>query len=152
MTDQNELIEKKSWWKRNWKWVVPTGGCLTLIILFIAFIVTVVFGATKMMRGSEPYQDSVVKAQNNEQVIELLGEPIETDGFMQGSINYSNDGGDADIRIPIKGPNGEGTIYVVGEKRNDVWTYSEQEVRIDKNNEVIDLLNEGLDAPEEEDY
>ena len=152
MTDQNELIEQKSWWKRNWKWVVPTGGCLTLIILFIAFIGTIFFGATKMLSGSEPYQDSVAKAQNNEQVIELLGEPIETDGFMQGSINYSNDDGDADIRIPIKGPNGEGTIYVVGEKRNDVWTYSEQEVRIDKNNEVIDLLNEGLDKLEEEEY
>lgn len=152
MTDQNELIEQKSWWKRNWKWVVPTGGCLTLIILFIAFIATVIFGATKMMSGSEPYQDSVAKAQKNKQVIELLGEPIETVGIMQGSINFSNSDGDANIRIPIKGPNGEGTIYVVAEKRNDVWTYSEQEVRIDQNNEVIDLLNEGLDKPEEEEY
>ncbi|MFC4635149.1 cytochrome c oxidase assembly factor Coa1 family protein [Dokdonia ponticola] len=152
MTDQNELIEQKSWWNRNWKWVVPVGGCLTLIILFIAFLATVIFGATKMMSGSEPYQDSLTKAQQNEQVIELLGEPIETVGIMQGSISFSNNDGDADIRIPIKGPNGEGIIYVVAEKRNDVWTYSEQEVRIDQNNEVIDLLNEGLDQEDEEEY
>ncbi len=150
MTDQNELIQEKSWWKRNWKWVVPTGGCLTLLILFIVFIASVVFGVTKAISGTEPYQDSFAKAQSNEQVIELLGEPIEIDGIMQGSINFSNNDGDADIRIPIKGPQGEGTIYVVGEKRNDVWTYSEQEVRIDQNNEVINLLNEGLDQPEEE--
>jgi len=150
MNDHNELIEQKSWWKRNWKWVVPTGGCLTLIILCIAFIATVIFGATKMMSGSEPYQDSLAKAQKNEQVIELLGEPIETVGIMQGNISFSGNDGDADIRIPIKGPNGEGMIYVVGEKRNDVWTYSEMEVRIDQNNEVIDLLNEGLYKPEEE--
>ena len=152
MTDQNELIEQKSWWNRNWKWVVPVGGCLTLIILFIAFLATVIFRATKMMSGSEPYQDSLTKAQQNEQVIELLGEPIETVGIMQGSISFSNNDGDADIRIPIKGPNGEGIIYVVAEKRNDVWTYSEQEVRIDQNNEVIDLLNEGLDQEDEEEY
>ena len=152
MTDQNELIEQKSWWNRNWKWVVPVGGCLTLIILFIAFLATVIFGATKMMSGSEPYQDSLTKAQQNEQVIELLGEPIETVGIMQGSISFSNNDGDADIRIPIKGPNGEGIIYVLAENRNDVWTYSEQEVRIDQNNEVIDLLNEGLDQEDEEEY
>jgi len=22
----NELIEQKSWWKRNWKWLVPVSG------------------------------------------------------------------------------------------------------------------------------
>lgn len=79
-----------------------------------------------------------------------MGEPIEAVGIMQGSINFSNSEGDADIKIPIKGPYGKGTIYVVGEKQNDVWTYSEQEVRIDENNEVIDLLNEGLDKLEED--
>ena len=151
MTDQNELIEEKSWWKRNWKWVVPTGGCLTLIVLFVVFIGAAVFGVTKVMSGSEPYQEGLTKAQNNEQVIELLGEPIENNGIMQGSINFSNSRGDADIRVPIKGPKGEGTVYIVGEKHNDVWTYSELEVRIDQNNEVINLLNEGLDKEEIED-
>jgi hypothetical protein len=144
----NEIEEQPSWWKRNWKWVVPAGGCLTILILIVAFIATVFFGATKMMSGSEPYQDSLTKAQNNEQVIELLGQPIETVGIMQGSINFSNSSGDADIRIPIKGPTGTAIIYVVGEKQNDVWIYSEQEVRVEENNEVINLLNEGLDLLE----
>lgn len=144
----NEIEEQPSWWKRNWKWVVPAGGCLTILILIVAFIATVFFGATKMMSGSEPYQDSLTKAQNNEQVIELLGQPIETVGIMQGSINFSNSSGDADIRIPIKGPTGTAIIYVVGEKQNDVWIYSEQEVRVEENNEVINLLNEGLDMLE----
>lgn len=150
MTDQNELIQEKSWWKRNWKWVVPTGGCLTIIILLIVFIGAAVFGVTKLTIGSEPYLEGLAKTQSNEQVIELLGEPIETDGIMQGSINFSNNNGDADIRIPIKGPKGEGTIYVVAEKLNGTWTYSELEVRIDQNNEVINLLNEGLDQSLEE--
>lgn len=140
----NELIEEPSWWKRNWKWAVPVGGCLTVIILFIALIGVGIFGATKMFSGSEPYTFALEQATNNEQVIELLGEPVETNGIMQGSINFSNNDGNADISIPIKGPNGTGKIYVVGEKRNDTWTYSELEVRIEKNSEVINLLNEGL--------
>jgi hypothetical protein len=138
----NELIEEPSWWKRNWKWVIPVGGCFTIIILFMALIGAGIFGVSKMFTGSEPYTYALEQVQSNEQVIELLGEPIETNGIMQGSINFSNNEGNANISIPIKGPNGEGKIYVVGEKRNDTWTYSELEVRI--NNEVINLLDEGL--------
>jgi hypothetical protein len=140
----NELIEHPSWWKRNWKWALPVGGCLTLIVLFIALIGAGIFGVSKMFTGSEPYTYALEQVQSNEQVIELLGEPIETNGIMQGSINFSNNEGNANISIPIKGPNGEGKIYVVGEKRNDTWTYSELEVRINENNEVINLLDEGL--------
>jgi hypothetical protein len=38
------------WWSRNWKWFVPTGCCLTPLVLggaFLAFLVVVVFGALK---------------------------------------------------------------------------------------------------------
>lgn len=142
----NELIEKPSWWKRNWKWAVPVGGCLTMIILFVGLIAAGIFGATKMFSGSQPYTYALEKTTTNEQVIELIGAPVETAGIMQGSINFSGGDGEADIRIPIKGPNGKGKIYVVGSKRNDVWTYSELEVRIDKNKEVINLLDENMDG------
>lgn len=144
-----ELIEEPSWWKRNWKWAVPVGGCYTLIILFIALIAAGIFGVTKMFTGSEPYAHAMQQVQTNEQLIELLGKPIETNGIMQGSINFSNGDGDADISIPVKGPKGNGKIYLVGEKRNDTWTYSELEVRIEQNNEVINLLDEGLHNTEE---
>jgi len=145
----NELIERPSWWKRNWKWAVPVGGCLTLIILFIALIAAGIFGVSKMFSGSEPYSYALAQATTNEQVIELLGEPIETVGIMQGSINFSNGDGAADFAIPIKGPQGKGKVYVIGTKNNDTWTYSELEVRIEQNSEVINLLDEGLQGLEE---
>ena len=148
--NNNELIERPSWWKRNWKWAVPAGGCLTIIILFFGLIGAGIFGVTKLFSGSEPYAYALEQTTTNKQVIELLGEPVETAGIMQGSINFSNGDGEADIRIPIKGPNGKGKIYVVGSKRNDVWTYSELEVRIDENSEVINLLDENLDGFEDE--
>lgn len=146
----NELIKHPSWWKRNWKWFVPVGGCLTLIMLCIALIAAGIFGVSKMFSGSEPYSYALAQTTTNEQVIELLGEPIETNGLMQGSINFSNGDGDADMAIPIKGPRGTGKIYVVGTKRNDIWTYSELEVRIEENSEVINLLDEGLYGSEDD--
>ena len=156
MTDQNELIEEKSWWKRNWKWVVPAGGCGGCLIIIILIIGGVFAGASSlfgMFTDSIPYQEALERVNSNEQIVELLGTPIEKNGIMQGSINFSNGDGEADFNIPIEGPKGEGRLYIIGEKRNDEWTYSEMEVRIDQNNEVINLLNEGLDIlQEEEDY
>ncbi|MFT4699310.1 MAG: hypothetical protein ACI9SJ_002476 [Flavobacteriaceae bacterium] len=29
--------QRKNWFGRNWKWAVPTFGCLTIIILSIVF-------------------------------------------------------------------------------------------------------------------
>ncbi|MDH7446102.1 cytochrome c oxidase assembly factor Coa1 family protein [Aquimarina sp. 2201CG14-23] len=131
---------QKSWFSRNWPWVVPVGGCLTLIIVFFVFLGSVVFGVSKALTSSTPYQDALAKAQEDEYIIQLLGEPIETNGIMQGELNFKNNTGMADISIPIKGPEGEARIYVVGTKQHDNWTYSELYVIIEETNEQVDLL------------
>jgi hypothetical protein len=28
----NELIEQKSWWKKNWKWFMPVSGFLLILL------------------------------------------------------------------------------------------------------------------------
>ena len=150
MTDQNELIEKKSWWKRNWVWVVPTGGCGCVVVFVIMLVGGIFAGVNTIFTSSAPYQEALTEVQNNQQIIELLGEPIKKSGMMQGSISYSNDDGEADFSIPIEGPKGEGRLYIIGKKQNGIWTYSELEVRIYQNNEVINLLNEGLDKEEDD--
>ena len=52
----NELVPQPSWWKRNLKWVVPVGGCLTLIVGAIILFASIYFGVTGMMEGSQPYE------------------------------------------------------------------------------------------------
>jgi hypothetical protein len=79
---------------------------------------------------------------NNEYVIEKLGQPIEADGMFQGNINYENNNASADIKVPVKGPKGEGTVTVIAEKENDVWSYQLMQVEINDTDEVINLLNE----------
>ncbi|MBF4491870.1 cytochrome c oxidase assembly factor 1 family protein [Flavobacterium sp. MR2016-29] len=129
---------RKNWWDRNWKWFVPT-GCLGLLVLFGLFIAGIFFGVTSMMKDSDAYKGAMNEAQRNKLVIEKLGKPIETDGMVSGSINVSNDTGNCDLQIPIKGSKGKGTLFVVANKRGK-WKYEEMSVYLEDTDEEIDLL------------
>ena len=139
-----ENIERKGWFSRNWKWVVPTGGCLLIIVLVIAFAGSLFFGINSMMTDSQAYKDSMEAVSTNEVVIEILGEPIEANGWKGGNFSYSNGYGSAELTIPIKGPKGEATIRVDGGGVGENWTYEVMEVYIDGTNEIIDLLAKEL--------
>ncbi len=135
-----ENSDHRSWFGRNWKWVVPSGGCLLIIILFIAFAGTLFVGVTSMFKDSQPYKEAVLKAQNNEIVIDALGEPIETHGMVSGGINYSDGEGHTNLEIPIKGPKGKALIIVVADKYTEVWEYQTMEVTLEDTGETIPLL------------
>ncbi|SCY24534.1 Cytochrome oxidase complex assembly protein 1 [Flavobacterium anhuiense] len=138
MEDSNELVQSKSWLNRNWKWLIPS-GCLTLIILVALFIGGIFYEVTSVLKDSEAYKESMTAVQNNKLVVERLGSPIETDGIVSGSVTSSNNLRTCDVQVPIKGPKGKATLFVVGEKRGK-WKYSEMSVYIEKTNEKIDLL------------
>jgi hypothetical protein len=129
---------KKSWWDRNWKWFVPT-GCLGLLILFGIFIGGIFFGVTSMMKDSDAYKEAMVMVQHDKLVSDKLGNHIETDGMISGSINVSNNTGNCDLQIPIKGSKGKGTLFVVAEKRGK-WEYSQMSVYVEATDEQIDLI------------
>jgi len=88
----NEQLQQQNWFARNWLWVVPVGGCFTIILLFIFGIGTIFFGVTNVLKNSTPYEYAVELASNNSKVIEYLGESIETDGIMSGNISIKNNG------------------------------------------------------------
>lgn len=136
---EDDYVEvRKSWWERNWKWFVPT-GCVSILLIFVLFIAGIFFGVTSMMTNSDAYKGAMTEAQKNKLVIEKLGSPIEDDGMTSGSINTTNNGGNCDLQIPIKGPKGKGTLFIVAEKRGK-WKYSEMTVFINSTKEEIDLL------------
>ena len=138
------IAHRQSWWKRNWKWALPTGGCLLIVILIIVFIGSIFYGVTSLMSDSKAYTDAMEKATSNEVVTSILGTPIEQNGIMGGSINYSSGYSEAKITIPIKGPKGEATIRVEGGGTDEVWTYEQMDVFISETGEVINLLQSSL--------
>ncbi|MFG4001684.1 cytochrome c oxidase assembly factor Coa1 family protein [Flavobacterium aquidurense] len=137
---EDDYVEvRKSWWERNWKWFVPT-GCVSLLLIFVLFIASIFFGVTAMMTNSDVYKEAMIKANLNKVVTEKLGSPIEDDGMTSGSINTTNgDRGSCNLQIPIKGPKGQATLFVVAEKKG-TWQYSEMTVVIKTTKEEIDLL------------
>ena len=131
-----------TWWQRNWKWFIPV--CLGSVVLFAGFIVllvTIVFG---MMKSSDAYKDALAMARANPYVQDALGTPIEEGLLVMGNINVSGSSGSADLAIPVSGPQGNGTIYVVASKSAGQWTFLRLVVDIKATNERIDLIAEKL--------
>jgi hypothetical protein len=127
------------WWSRNWKWFVPTGCCLTPLVLggaFVVFLVVVIFGALKQ---TDVYKMAVARAKADPRVTAALGNPIEEGWYLSGKTNVNGSSGDADLSIPISGPKGKGTIYAVATKFAGQWSYSKLVVKIDSTGETIDL-------------
>jgi len=136
-----ENTEHKNWFGRNWKWAIPSIGCLTIIIVFVMLFGAMVSKVTDMFQDSVPYTVAMESMQQNILVIAQLGEPIEPNGMFQGNINYEDNNGTADLKIPIKGPKGEATLLVIAEKNDDVWTYQTMKVSFEDSDETVDLLD-----------
>ncbi|AWH73990.1 hypothetical protein DCS32_07410 [Dokdonia sp. Dokd-P16] len=139
MDNQNELIERPSWWKRNWKWAVPVGGCLTVIIIAVVLIVGGAFAFANKIKTASGSDEALIQVQSNQEVIAVLGEPIESDGF--GSFNISINNGEkrSNATTPIKGPNGTGVIHLITSGEDDKKVYEVYNVTIDGSDQVIEL-------------
>ena len=80
-------------------------------------------------------KEAVAKARSNAAVTQYLGTPI-TEGWL---VNGSS-GSDEDLRVPISGPRGRGTVHVIAQNSDGRWTYSLMQAEIDGREEKIDLL------------
>jgi Cytochrome oxidase complex assembly protein 1 len=116
----------QNWWGRNWKWLIPV-GCLVSIIVCVSFVVLLVVVIVGAIKGSDAYTEGLARARASAEVKKLLGEPIEP-GFWTGKIKTSGPSGNADFAIPLSGPKGTATRYVVATKTAGKWDYSVLEV------------------------
>jgi hypothetical protein len=131
------LPPRKSWWSRNWKWLVPT-GCFTFTALAVLFVVCITFFVFSILKSSDAYKTAVSRAKSNQRVVAALGTPIQEGMFTSGKSNVNGPSGEADLAIPISGPNGKATIYAVATKSAGEWTFSKLIVKVD-GGKTIDL-------------
>ncbi|WP_368563095.1 cytochrome c oxidase assembly factor Coa1 family protein [Pseudoxanthomonas sp. UTMC 1351] len=139
-------VPQPNWWGRNWKWFVPVLAVvmLALFAAFFAAIFAFVFG---MMKSSEPYREAVARATANPQIVQALGEPIESGYFVQGNISTQGTTGEANLAIPLKGPKGSAKVYVDASQSAGRWEYKTLVVQIEGSHQRVDLL-EGNDELE----
>ena len=136
--------QQKSWFGRNWGWVVPVGGCgcgcLVIILLFVFGIGAAFFGFSEMVNNATPIEYAVEQASNNKKVIDALGNDVENYGIPSGNISLDNSDGSIDFTIPIKGNNGKGTLVIKGIKVDGEWIYEDLYVILKETQEEINLL------------
>lgn len=120
-----EYGTEKTWWSRNWKWVVPVGCGVPVLILLVCggLLFGIFYWVMGLIKGSDAYTDSLQMVQQNALVQAELGTPIEPGYWVMGEINLTNNSGDADISYSVSGPQGEGTVYVVAEKAAGQWDF-----------------------------
>ncbi len=130
----------KGWLEKNWKWVLPV-GCVGTLLVVVALVASMALALFSMFRSSDVYAGALEQATRHPEVIAALGDPVEPGWMVSGNISINGSSGEADISIPLGGPDGKGVLYVVGERFAGEWTYERLEVRIDGRSDRIDLLD-----------
>jgi hypothetical protein len=115
--------QKSGWWSRNWKWFIPT-------LFFVIFVLPltmcggIVYFVMSTLKNSDVARESLARAQSNSVLMEKLGAPIQMGAWIGGSVNENTTtGGRANLVIPISGPKGKGTLFVVARKTSNEWQY-----------------------------
>ena len=111
-----------------------------MIVLFVVFVGSTALIVFSAMKSTDVYKDALTRAQAHPSVIEALGSPIKEGFLVSGNTNVNGASGEANLSIPISGPNGKGTIYVAANKSLGRWNYSGLIVEIAKTHQRIDLL------------
>ncbi len=109
-----------------------------LVLLSILCMVISIIGSVATIRTTEPYKHTVDLALRSQEVRQALGEPVTVGWFTQGAVNVSN-GGEAQLYIPLRGPNAGATIRVNATNKDGTWKYWAIRVDTDQG-EHIDLL------------
>ena len=125
----------KSWLAKNWKWLVLVlaTGCIALPV----GLVLMIFG---LIKNTTPYKVAIQEAASDQRVVGLIGEPIEPGWWVSGSTETSGGKGSTDLMIPVSGPNGRMTIYVVAQKSAGAWSYETLIAESEDSKQRINLL------------
>lgn len=121
--------------------MLPVGclGMLMALVVFVGVILVIVFGAIK---SSEPVQYAYRVAHDDPRVHTVLGQPVEEGWLVSGHVNSNGPTGSADLSLPVSGPKGAGTLYVVARKQAGSWQYSVLQLEVEGKYGRINLLGE----------
>ena len=144
----NELIENKSWWNNNWKWLTPILG----LLLFTFFIISTTdigensFDIVKAYADSDLIEIAIDKANENNEVKELLGtlEPIDKMAKLEGSVKYSNNDKSVDISVRVRGSKEKGRMRIIAERNGETWDYKKIDIGIKKLKLTISIIKYDL--------
>jgi hypothetical protein len=138
---------ESNWFTRNWKWVIFL-GLVALLAAMVSFIGAIFFLVEISFQHNPCYVEALARARSDATVREKIGQPLKVGWLATGNLNTSGASGDLDLSIPIGGPKGKGTLYVVAKKSAGLWIIQTLQVEVKGERDRIDLLRPEEKPPE----
>jgi hypothetical protein len=104
-------------------------------------------GLFHMLTDSEAYKLGMSKLQASPVAANVLGAPISA-GFPTGSISIAGASGEALLSFSATGAKAKGQVFVEAVKKEGVWSIRRMTLKVDGQDEVINLLDETRPAIE----
>jgi hypothetical protein len=136
---------QRGWLGRNWKWVLPVGCILPLLVCCGGGTAIIMFGLNAI-KSSEPYKEAVAKAKANPEVKAARGEPITEGCMFTGNFDTNPSTGHADLNIPLSGPKDSGTLFAVAHITDGKWVFSKLEFAVTSTGAKINVLGLGPES------
>lgn len=127
------------------KWVAL--GCAAIVLIGVVGVGALLFFVFGAVKKSAPFTEAMARARANPALVAAIGEPIDTGFLISGNVSYEGTGGTASLAIPLKGPKGNGTLYVEATRAAGAWQYQRLEFEPEGGGARIDLLAETAAAP-----
>ena len=110
--------EERTWWSRNWGWVV---GCGCLLVVGLPAACTALVGVLGYgyFRSATPVNETLARVRSDPRVVEALGEPIEWSLFSQPGAEIRVDDDRAEVDLRLSGPRGSGSVHALADRRRD---------------------------------
>ncbi len=146
----NDLINEQSWWKKNWKWFLPTFIIMFLLAFGLILSSSVDGNVTDIVQAYSDnalYEKAIEKAKTNKRVIDVIGEiePIDKLAILEGNAIYSNNHNSVKLSIRIKGNKGKGKMDISAKKNGNQWEYKKINIRIKNPKEEIQILKDTIE-------
>ncbi len=147
----NELLVRKSWLRRNWRWFLPTSLLLFLLLLGVVLKSTIdgnVMHVAQAYSDKSLFEKAIQKANLNQRVIEIIGkiEPIDRLAILEGHTVYTKNNNSVAMSIRVKGSKGKGKMDIFADKNGKEWDYKKINIRIKIPKETIQILDSTLET------
>ncbi|NNE91149.1 MAG: hypothetical protein HKN23_05840 [Verrucomicrobiales bacterium] len=113
--------------------------CLGLLTVAVLGIGGCFYGIIALLKENQPYKDGVAAVQASAEAKAALGDPIKPGFLPSGNISINGENGEAAMAIPVSGPNGKGTVHVIGKLAAGAWSYETFELEVEGQTDRIPL-------------
>lgn len=132
MSYNNELITKKPWLHRNWKWFVPTTLIIVCFTLFIMAAGDFINAMGTAMADPELIEKAREEAERNKEVTTYFGSPLQIGNIIDGDLLIDDKAKTIRITVPLKGNKGSGKIDIYAHLAEEKWQHDSIDVRLKK--------------------